>query len=262
MEVPRQPADFTCSVKYLGSQNAMYPQTGTLENIARVYQKGCALNERDIEKLTVTKDSVSVRSKNTEKIFKLRKILFCASYKKIPKVVAFNYMVSSSPKRLECHAFLCGSNEEARAVVAALTSAFRMAYNESKNAGEIHVDETITNHKIWTVDSAEEKEIKVIFALPRKIGEIFDTLTNCMTAKWLTWGTWGKNWWGRQKLMPGDVWKVLIYAMGCARRSYMDKYLTKETFFFDYLKTWSLVSKLITILGGQLQQFIEHKLET
>lgn len=62
--------------------------------------------------------------------------------------------------------------------------------------------------------------------------------------------------------MPGDVWKVLIYAMGCARRSHMDKYLTKETFFFDYLKTWSLVSKLITILGGQLQQFIEHKLET
>lgn len=61
--------------------------------------------------------------------------------------------------------------------------------------------------------------------------------------------------------MPGDVWKVLIYAMGCARRSYMDKYLTKETFFFDYLKTWSLVSKLITILGGQLQQF-KHKLET
>lgn len=37
--------------------------------------------------------------------------------------------------------------------------------------------------------------------------------------------------------MPGDVWKVLIYAMGRARRSYMDKYLTKETFFFDYLKT-------------------------
>lgn len=37
--------------------------------------------------------------------------------------------------------------------------------------------------------------------------------------------------------MPGDVWKVLIYAMGCARRSHMDKYLTKETFFFDYLKT-------------------------
>lgn len=62
--------------------------------------------------------------------------------------------------------------------------------------------------------------------------------------------------------MPGDVWKVLIYAMGCARRSHMDKYLTKETFFFDYLKTWSLVSKLITILGGQLQQFIEHKFET
>lgn len=62
--------------------------------------------------------------------------------------------------------------------------------------------------------------------------------------------------------MPGDVWKVLIYAMGCTRRSYMDKYLTKETFFFDYLKTWSLVSKLITILGGQLQQFIEHKFET
>lgn len=183
MEAPRQPVDFMCSVKYLGSQNAMYPQTGTLENIARVYQKGCALNEKDVAKLTVTKDSVSLRSKNNEKIFRLRKILFCASYKKIPKVVAFNYMVSSSPKRLECHVFLCGSNEEARGIVAALTTAFRMAYNESKNAGEIHVDETITNHKVWTVDSAEEKEIKVIFALPRKIGEIFDTLTNCMTAK-------------------------------------------------------------------------------
>lgn len=183
MEAQKKAADFTCSVKYLGSQNTMYPQTGTLENIARVYQKGCALNEKDNAKLTVTKDNVLLQSRNSEKTFKLPKILFCASYKKIPKVVAFNYLVSSSPRRLECHAFLCASNEDARCVVAALTMAFRMAYNESKNSGAIHGDQTATNHKIWAVDSAEEKEMKVIFALPRKIGEIFDTLTNCMTAK-------------------------------------------------------------------------------
>lgn len=158
----------------------MYPQTGTLENIARVYQKGCALNEKENAILTVTKDNVSLLSKNSEKIFKLRKILFCASYKKIPKVVAFNYLVSSSPRRLECHAFLCGSNEDARCVVAALTMAFRMAYKESKGSPS---DQTTMNHRVWTVDSAEEKDMKIIFALPRKIGEIFDTLTNCMTAK-------------------------------------------------------------------------------
>lgn len=161
----------------------MYPQTGTLENIARLYQKGCALDEKDNAKLTVTKDNVSLQSNNNEKTFKLRKILFCASYKKIPKVVAFNYVVCSSPRRLECHAFLCASNEDARCVVAALTMAFRMAYKESKGSSEIHGDQTAMNHKVWTVDSAEEKDMKIIFALPRKIGEIFDTLTNCMTAK-------------------------------------------------------------------------------
>jgi len=178
-----KPTDFTCNVKYLGSQNAMYPQTGTLENIARLYQKGCALSEKDINaKLTVSRENVFLVNKNTEKTFKLRKILFCASYKKIPKVVAFNYQVSSSPKRLECHAFLCSSNEDARCVVAALTMAFRMAYRE-RNSDDIHSDQTTMNHKVWNVDSAEEKEMKVIFALPRKIGEIFDSLTNCMTAK-------------------------------------------------------------------------------
>ena len=180
MEAQTKPADFTCNVKYLGSQNAMYPQTGTLENIARLFQKGCALNDKENARLTVTKDNVSLLSKNSEKIFKLRKILFCASYKKIPKVVAFNYLVSSSPRRLECHAFLCASNEDARCVVAALTMAFRMAYKESKGQP---CDKTTMNHKVWTVDSAEEKEMKIIFALPRKIGEIFDSLTNCMTAK-------------------------------------------------------------------------------
>lgn len=183
MEVQTKPADFTCNVKYLGSQNAMYPQTRTLENIARLYQKGCALDEKDNAKLTVTKDSVSLRSNNNEKIFKLRKILFCASYKKIPKVVAFNYLSSSSPRRLECHAFLCGSNEDARCVVAALTMAFRTAYKESQSSSTLHGDQTTANHRIWNVDSVEEKEMKIIFALPRKIGEIFDTLTNCMTAK-------------------------------------------------------------------------------
>ena len=175
--------NFTCNVKYLGSQNAMYAQTGTLENIARLYQKGCALNENDVHaELTVTRDNVSLLSKNTEKTFKLHKILFCASYKKIPKVVAFNYQVSSSPKRLECHAFLCDSSEDARCVVAALTMAFRMAYKE-RNSDGMHGDQTTMNPKVWTVDSAEEKEMKVIFALPRKIGEIFDSLTNCIIAK-------------------------------------------------------------------------------
>ena len=183
MEAQRKLADFKCNVKYLGSQNTMYPQTGTLENTARLYQKGCALNDKDNAKLTVTKDSVYLESKNNEKIFKLRKILFCASYKKVPKVVAFNYLSSSSPKRLECHAFLCGSNEDARCVVAALTTAFRVAYKESKCSSEIHGDQTTMNHRVWNVDSAEEKDMKITFALPRKIGEIFDTLTNCMITK-------------------------------------------------------------------------------
>ena len=183
MEAQTKPADFTCNVKYLGSQNAMYPQTGTLENIARLYQKGCALNEKDNAKLIVTKENVSLKSKNNEKIFKLQKILFCASYKKIPKVVAFNYLSSSSPRRIECHAFLCGSNEDARCVVAALTMAFRIAYKESKTSSDIHGDQTTMNHRVWSVDSAEEKDMKIIFALPRKIGEIFDILTNCMTPK-------------------------------------------------------------------------------
>lgn len=176
-----KPMDFSCSVKYLGSQNAMYAQTGTLENIARLYQKGCALNEKDTNaKLTVGRDSVTVLCKNTEKTFKLRKILFCASYKKIPKVVAFNYQVCSSPKRLECHAFLCASNEDARCVVAALTMAFRMAYKDRSSDG-VYDDQTTMNPKVWNVDSAEEKEMKMSFALPRKIGEIFDSLTNCIT---------------------------------------------------------------------------------
>lgn len=153
-------------------------------------------NERDIEKLIVIKDSVLVCSKNIEKIFKLCKILFCVSYKKIFKVVVFNYMVLFLLKWLECYVFLCGFNEEVRVVVVVLILVFRMVYNELKNVGEIYVDEIIINYKIWIVDLVEEKDIKVIFVLFWKIGEIFDILMNCMIVKWLIWGMWGKNWWG------------------------------------------------------------------
>ncbi|XP_068733437.1 uncharacterized protein [Montipora capricornis] len=176
-----KPKDFTCiNVKYLGSLNAMYPQTGTLENIARLYQKGCALNQRDINaQMTVSRENVSLLCKDTEKIFRLHKILFCASYKKIPRVVAFNYQASTSPRRIECHAFLCSSNEDARGIVAALTMAFRVASKE-RNSDEIGLEQTTITRKVWNLDSAEEKEVKVLFALPRKIGEILDSLTNCI----------------------------------------------------------------------------------
>ena len=181
MDSPVGPIDFMCSVKYLGSINAMYPQTGTLENVARLYQKGCAKNDNENAMLTVTNARVSVQSNNNEKRFKLRRIVFCASYKKIPKVVAFNYLVASSPRRLECHAFLCSTNEDARRVVSALTTAFRTAYSEREDWKANSGDQTCKNRKVWTVDAAEEKDFKVIFALPRKIGEIFDSITNCMT---------------------------------------------------------------------------------
>lgn len=79
--------------------------------------------------------------------------------------------------------FLCGFNEEVRVVVVVLILVFRMVYNELKNVGEIYVDEIIINYKIWIVDLVEEKEIKVIFVLFWKIGEIFDILMNCMIVK-------------------------------------------------------------------------------
>ena len=176
-----KPVELTCvNVKYLGSLNAMYPQTGTLENIARLYQKGCALNQRDSNaQMTISRENVSLLCNSTEKIFRLHKILFCASYKKIPKVVAFNYQVCSSPRRIECHAFLCSSSEDARCIVAGLTMAFKMACKE-RSLGDMGVDQTNVSRKAWNADSTEEKEMKVLFALPRKIGEILDSLTNCV----------------------------------------------------------------------------------
>lgn len=41
----------------------------------------------------------------------------------------------------------------------------------------------IMNYRVWNVDLVEEKDVKIIFVLLWKIGEIFDILINCMIVK-------------------------------------------------------------------------------
>lgn len=98
------------------------------------------LNEKDSVKLIVIKDNVLLESKNNEKIFKLWKILFCVSYKKVFKVVVFNYLLLFFFKWLECYVFLCGLNEDVRCVVVVFMMVFRVVYKELKCLSVIYED--------------------------------------------------------------------------------------------------------------------------
>jgi len=119
-----------CFAKYLGKADALEPKVGTLENTARIYQKGC-LNIDDSEYLTVVVNSkaISIRNENGMIcIFPIKSTLFCATYKKLPQVVAFNYLSSTNPPVIECHALYMDSALEAKTFVEAVTAAFNTAY--------------------------------------------------------------------------------------------------------------------------------------
>lgn len=171
--------DFECTVTYLGKLNAIYPKIGTLENAARLYQKACGFLGRDTEhsQLCVSRHGIILHGKENQTEFKLDRISFCASYKKIPKVVAFNYLTSTTgPRRMECHAVLCRSLEETQDVVRAVTAAFR---NEFKAGHRIKQSDYYTkiigdsNNNVGTETEGR--------SIPRKIGAIFDSLTKCMS---------------------------------------------------------------------------------
>lgn len=125
----------SCRAKYLGKIAATAPKVGTLENAAKVYQKGC-LNINDREHLTVIVNSkaISIESKGGLLcMFPIKNTLFCATYKKIPQVVAFNYLSAADPAVIECHALYMDSALEAQEFVEAITAAFNTAYRTKLN---------------------------------------------------------------------------------------------------------------------------------
>lgn len=168
--------DFEFTVKCLGKVNAIYPQTRTLENTARLYQKGCAhLREKDNSRFCVTRNAIILQEKENRREFALNQISFCASYKKIPKVVAFNYLISKTgPKRMECHAFLCRSFEEAQDIVRAVKVAFEYTVDHKRT--ESSSEKSVIGDRNNNIVLGAKKT-----SIPHKITVMFDNLTNCMT---------------------------------------------------------------------------------
>jgi len=130
-----------CRAKYLGKVVASAPKIGTLENAARVYQRGCLnINDREMLKIIVNPKAISLENQDRMLYrFSIKSTLFCATYKKIPQVVAFNYLSTKDPPTIECHALYMNSPLEAQNFVQAITEAFGCAYRSRCN---VDVDTT------------------------------------------------------------------------------------------------------------------------
>jgi hypothetical protein len=135
-------SEFECKAKYLGRMEALAPKIGTLENAARLYQKGCYdIEEKDKFAVKVSSKCISVEDPDgLVTSYYIKSTLFCATYKKIPKVVVFNYLCKKDPTLIECHALYLESFAEAQNFVRAVTAAFSKAYSkintEQENVGE------------------------------------------------------------------------------------------------------------------------------
>ena len=182
--------DFACAAKYLGKVNAIYPKTGTLENTARLYQKACGfLDNTACSRLTVTSRGIALHGKEIQRNFELDRITFCASYRKIPKVIAFNYLTSiTGPRRLECHAVLCCSVEETQEIVRVLMAAFRKEFKDASSSMNTSVNRDLAGFpkKPLTSDSNNNVGLAnddTAASIPKKIGALLDSLTKCMTVE-------------------------------------------------------------------------------
>ncbi|EDO45198.1 predicted protein [Nematostella vectensis] len=163
---------YECMSKYLGSADAPHPKIGTLENAAKIYQKGCyEMIARRCCEVRISAECIVIDNGPTDRrTFQIKKTLFCATYKKIPKVVVFNYMNGSMENGIQCHAIFTSSITEAQDFVKAVTTAFSQAYSMDLDGKEIHTKtpskgkQAAKKHGLWS----------------ERITDIFGTVTQCV----------------------------------------------------------------------------------
>lgn len=152
LKMPSAP-EFQCKAKYLGRLEAFAPKIGTLENAARLYQKGCYdMEDKKSFVIKVSPKCIAVEEQDgLITNYFIKSTLFCATYKKIPKVVVFNYLCKKDPMLIECHALYLESFSEAQEFVRAVTAAFSKAYSTTTNT-----EPENTNHETKTVKKCHE----------------------------------------------------------------------------------------------------------
>ncbi|XP_031551282.1 uncharacterized protein LOC116288611 [Actinia tenebrosa] len=151
--------EFECKAKYLGRLEAYAPKVGTLENAARLYQKGCYdMEKKDSFVVKVSPKCIAIEEKNgLITTYYIKSTLFCATYKKIPKVVVFNYLSTKDPMLIECHALYLDSFSEAQDFVRAVTAAFSKAYSTTTNTEPENNNETNSAKKCLEVNDINKQ---------------------------------------------------------------------------------------------------------
>ena len=126
----------TYSVKYLGFERLFKAGLSEIcDTVKTVYvSQKPALKSLNHFSLKLTKQELTLRDKDStedeEKVFALRRILFCGVVKTNQKIFFYNYQFGQKGDAIDCHAVLCENKLEAKSLAKVISKAFKEAQHE------------------------------------------------------------------------------------------------------------------------------------
>lgn len=122
--------------KYLGCEELYRPGLqdicNTVKNI--YYQTKPRLKSLDHYSVTLSKDELTLRDRDStedeERVFGLRRILYCGVYRPQQKIFFFNYQFGPKGDTVNCHVILLPNKEEAKSLATVIQKAFHVLTHE------------------------------------------------------------------------------------------------------------------------------------
>lgn len=137
----------TYSVIYLGCETLYKPGLSEMCDAVGMiyYQKKYKLKSLGHYSLTLSKQELSLRDQDStedeERVFGMRRILFCGVYKPKPTIFFYNYQFGPKGEQVDCHVLLCKNKREAKSLAEVIRKAFREAQHDA------HIQE-VANRKL------------------------------------------------------------------------------------------------------------------
>ncbi|EDO45247.1 predicted protein [Nematostella vectensis] len=121
--------------KYLGFVSTNEPGVAGIEQAVRKIYDNVKLEEKSCPKITleVCKEGLKITEAKRHqdcRFYPIKDMSYCTLNRYETCIFAFNHHVSKSPRKVECHAVMCNSEEKAKDIALALYSAFREGHFE------------------------------------------------------------------------------------------------------------------------------------
>ena len=122
--------------KYLGCEELYRPGLQDIcETVRTIYRhQKPRLKSLDHYSVTLSKDELSLRDRDStedeERVFGLRRILYCGVYRPQQKIFFFNYQFGPKGDAVNCHVILLPNKEEAKSLAKVIQKAFHVLTHE------------------------------------------------------------------------------------------------------------------------------------